>query len=110
MTYPTPAGSPATGADVEHAADALEAAAVALAGLLARFADSPRPRLLDPRAVLLGMSRACDPIRQAAAELARQEWVDLGDADDDDRARWAAALVGLAEAGSMFGEVADGWI
>lgn len=101
--------APAAGCDIEASADALEEAAIRLHELLAAFTASGW-RSLDPRAVFLGMARACEPVESAARELARQGWLDLDDADENDQARWAAALAGLRDAAAMFEEIADGWI
>ena len=49
--------------------------------------------------------------RQAAAEMRRQEWLDLEiGAEPEAVAAWEGALGGLKSAASTFEWVADGWI
>jgi hypothetical protein len=99
-----------TGNDIESQADALEDAAVQLAEMLTAFGREPR-RSLDAIAVFRALSRASESLAAAAAEMRRQEWFDLDDAEEpDEAAAWTGALKGLRSASSTFGWVADGWI
>ncbi len=98
------------GSDIEDQADALAAAAVRLAELLAAFTHEPR-RSLDAIAVFRGLSRSAESMADAAAELRRQGWFDLdGEEDPEASAAWNGALEGLRSASGTFGWVADGWI
>ena len=66
------------GQDVEDQADAMAAAAARLADLLAAFAQETH-RSIDAIAVFRSLSRSAASMADAAAELRRQEWVDLDD-------------------------------
>ena len=98
------------GSDIEDQADALADNAVRLAGLLTSFAQESQ-RSMDAIAVFRGLSRAAGSMAAAAAELRRQEWIDLeDDAEPEALAAWTDALEGLKSAASTFEWVADGWI
>ena len=98
------------GTDIEGQADAAAAEAARLAGLLAEFGREPR-RSLDAIAVFRALSRSAESLAAAAAEMRRQGWFDLDDAEEpEEAAAWTGALEGLRSASSTFGWVADGWI
>ncbi|HET9970349.1 MAG TPA: hypothetical protein VFQ68_19100 [Streptosporangiaceae bacterium] len=96
------------GSDVEGQVDALEDAAARLAELLAEFGREPG-RSLDAIAVFRGLSRSAESMGAVAAEMRRQEWVEVGD-DPEAVAAWDGALEGLKSAAGTFKWVADGWI
>ena len=96
------------GDDIEDQADELADAAERLAGLLTAFAREPS-RSLDVIAVFKGLSRASAAMGETAAELRRQEWVEVG-AEPEAVAAWNGALEGLKSAAGTFTWVADGWI
>jgi hypothetical protein len=98
------------GGDIEGQADALADDAAWLAELLAGFSQEPR-RSMDAIAVFRGLSRAAGSMAAVAAELRRQEWLDLeDDAEPGAVAAWNGALEGLKSAASTFEWVAGGWI
>lgn len=98
------------GEDVEDQGDALADSAARLAELLAALTREP-DRSLDAIAVFHSLSRAAESMADAAAELRRQEWFDLGpEAEPEAVTAWDGALAGLKAASSTFGWVADGWI
>jgi hypothetical protein len=110
MTEIVPVPGQIRGDDVEDQADELAAAAERLTELLAAFGREPS-RSLDAIAVFQGLSRAAGSMEAAAAEMRRQEWVDLEDgAEPEAVAAWNGALEGLKSAAGTFKWVADGWI
>jgi len=63
--------------------------------------------------VFRGLSRCAESMAAAAAELRRQEWLDLDGEDEADAEAspaWTGALEGLRSAAGTFKWVADGWI
>jgi hypothetical protein len=98
------------GSDIEGHADALADDAERLAALLAAFAREPAPRSMDAIAVFRGLSRAAGSMAAVAAEMRRQEWLDLEGGAEPEVAAWESALEGLKSAASTFKWVADGWI
>lgn len=108
MTENVPVPGLVQGTDIEHQADDLADAAEHLEGLLAAFAREPS-RSLEPIAVFLALARAAGSMADVAAELRRQEWVEVGTEPESMKA-WDDALVGLKSAAGTFKWVADGWI
>lgn len=96
------------GGTAETAADAFEDAAAGLVQHLTDLAASPLPHGLDPRAILLGLSRGLGSSKEAAEQLARQGWFDADDPEVS--GRWQQTLASLAEISALFEEIANGWI
>ena len=64
-----------------------------LVALLTAFAREPGPRSIDAMAVFRGLSRAAESMVAAAAEMRRQEWLDLeAGAEPEAVAAWEGAL------------------
>lgn len=100
--------TPDHGTLAEQSADAIEDAATALVRHLTALKEMrPHPGL-DPRAILLGLSRALASTSEAARQLGRQGWFDLD--DPVDKGRWLIALGALENVSDLFKEVANGWI
>lgn len=96
------------GNDIKGQADELADAAEHLAELLTAFAREPL-RSLEPIAVFLALAPAAGSMVTVAAELRRQEWVEVG-TEPEAVAAWDGALEGLKTAAGTFKRVADGWI
>lgn len=106
-----PSTAPVQGKDVEAQTDAMADAAGQMAGLLTRFARAPGRRSMDSIAVFHGMSRAVEALSAAAAELRRQEWLDLDDEEHPEfAARWAQTQENLDAAATMSRKSPTGWI
>lgn len=77
MTEIVPVPGQVQGNDIENQADEFADAAERLTGLLTALAREPSPSL-DVIAVFQGLSRAAGSMADVAAELRRQEWVEVG--------------------------------
>jgi hypothetical protein len=108
MTEIVPVPGQVQGNDIENQADEFADAAERLTGLLTALAREPSPSL-DVIAVFQGLSRAAGSMADVAAELRRQEWVEVG-TEPEAVAAWNGALEGLKSAAGTFKWVADGWI